>query len=71
MKSVVRNYFFQGVIERDRIVFEAARSKDIPIVMLTSGGYQRSNAEIIANSILSLRRHNLIGPIPSTTTSTL
>lgn len=34
---------FQGVVKRDEIVFNAARKKDIPITMVTSGGYQVSS----------------------------
>ena len=54
----------QGVVDRDQIVFEAAKAKKIPIVMVLSGGYQRSNASIIADSILSLKRKNLIEEVP-------
>ncbi|XP_029635167.1 histone deacetylase 11 isoform X1 [Octopus sinensis] len=49
-----------GVIKRDYIVFEAVRSRNIPIIMLTSGGYMRNNARIIANSILNLHQNQLI-----------
>ena len=50
-------YFLQqGIIQRDELVFNKARSRDIPIVMVTSGGYQRTTARIIADSILNLRR---------------
>ena len=43
-------------------MFEIARkrSKPIPILMVTSGGYQRNNARIIADSILNLRHLKLI-----------
>ena len=48
---------------RDFLVFSEARRRGIPIVMVTSGGYQRNNAEVIANSILNLNKENLIpGP---------
>jgi histone deacetylase 11 len=40
-----------GIVERDRIVFSWARKSKVPIVMLLSGGYQKSNAPTIANSI--------------------
>ncbi|XP_030853161.1 histone deacetylase 11 isoform X1 [Strongylocentrotus purpuratus] len=52
----------QGIIKRDMMVFEFARDrpKPIPIVMVTSGGYQRNNADIIAASILNLWRRGLI-----------
>lgn len=49
------------MIIRDEIVFsKCRRDRTIPLVMLTSGGYQRSNARIIADSILNLQKKNLI-----------
>lgn len=54
----------QGIIIRDEIVFKKARQRGIPIVMLTSGGYQKKTARIIATSILNLKDSNLInGPV--------
>ncbi len=53
-------FLLQGVIERDQIVFQKARTRDIPIMMLTSGGYQRSTARVIADSILNLHALRLI-----------
>ncbi|XP_071960728.1 histone deacetylase 11-like [Antedon mediterranea] len=50
----------KGIVERDEYVFQAAISRGIPIVMVTSGGYQRNNAEIIATSILNLRNKHII-----------
>uniref|UniRef100_A0A1B6F569 Histone deacetylase 11 n=1 Tax=Cuerna arida TaxID=1464854 RepID=A0A1B6F569_9HEMI len=50
-----------GIIERDEIVFKRARERNIPIVMLTSGGYLKKTARIIADSILNLHEHGLIG----------
>ncbi|XP_022301246.2 histone deacetylase 11-like isoform X2 [Crassostrea virginica] len=50
----------QGIIERDRLVFSHVRSRNIPILMVTSGGYQRSTARIIADSILNLKQLGLI-----------
>ena len=50
----------QGIVERDRIVFQKVRTCGIPILMLTSGGYMRETARIIANSILNLRQLGLI-----------
>ncbi|XP_077984351.1 histone deacetylase 11-like isoform X2 [Glandiceps talaboti] len=52
----------EGIIARDQIVFEAARQRKIPILMVTSGGYQKQTARIIANSILNLRQLGLVGP---------
>lgn len=52
-----------GIIRRDQIVFMKARERRIPIVMLTSGGYQRCTARIIAESIINLHDIGLInGP---------
>lgn len=50
----------QGIIERDKLVFSHVRSRNIPILMVTSGGYQRSTARIIADSVLNLKGHGLI-----------
>jgi histone deacetylase 11 len=44
----------KGVMMRDQMVFESAFKHNVPIVMLLSGGYQKSNAEVIANSIENL-----------------
>lgn len=49
-----------GVVERDEIVFAWARSRNIPITMVLSGGYQRTNAEVIANSLNNLHTKGLI-----------
>lgn len=44
-------------------MFEKSRSLGIPIVMLTSGGYLKKTAKIIATSILNLHDKGLIqGP---------
>lgn len=52
-----------GVIRRDQLVFMKARERRVPIVMLTSGGYQRCTAKVIAESILNLYDAGLIdGP---------
>lgn len=50
----------QGIIRRDEIVFTKARLNRIPIVMLTSGGYMKKTAKIIANSIINLSEKELI-----------
>ena len=57
---IMIHFLLQGVIERDQIVFQKARTRDIPIMMLTSGGYQRSTARVIADSILNLHSLRLI-----------
>ncbi|XP_035244624.1 histone deacetylase 11 isoform X3 [Anguilla rostrata] len=51
----------QGIVKRDEIVFRAARRHGIPILMVTSGGYQKKTARIIADSILNLHRQGLVG----------
>ncbi|CAO4379691.1 unnamed protein product [Caenorhabditis nigoni] len=50
----------QCIISRDEVVFKLAREKGIPICMLTSGGYQKNNAHLIAKSIENLHSKNLI-----------
>lgn len=54
-------FFCQGIVKRDEIVFRAARRRGIPILMVTSGGYQKKTARIIADSILNLHQQGLIG----------
>ncbi|KAL5728808.1 histone deacetylase [Ranunculus cassubicifolius] len=49
-----------GVISRDEKVFRFAKDKKIPLVMLTSGGYMKSSARVIADSIVNLKKKNLI-----------
>lgn len=49
-----------GVAIRDEKVFRFAREKDIPLVMLTSGGYMKSSARVIADSITNLSKKSLI-----------
>ncbi|XP_042310970.1 histone deacetylase 11 isoform X2 [Sceloporus undulatus] len=50
----------QGIIDRDEIVFRAARKHQVPILMVTSGGYQKRTARIIADSVLNLHSLGLI-----------
>lgn len=50
----------QGIIRRDELVFMKARERRVPIVMLTSGGYLKQTARIIADSILNLADLGLI-----------
>ncbi|KAM4799904.1 histone deacetylase 11 isoform X2 [Urocitellus parryii] len=52
----------EGIVKRDELVFRVVRSRQIPILMVTSGGYQKRTARIIADSILNLRHLDLIGP---------
>ena len=46
----------EGVIKRDEMVFEYALGNKIPVAMLFGGGYQPSNAGIIADSIENLNK---------------
>lgn len=43
-----------GVIKRDYYVFKAARNKNIPILMLLSGGYSENGPHLIADSIINI-----------------
>ncbi|KAF9613996.1 hypothetical protein IFM89_014796 [Coptis chinensis] len=49
-----------GVISRDEKVFKFAKDKKIPLVMLTSGGYMKSSAKVIADSVVNLTKKCLI-----------
>jgi histone deacetylase 11 len=44
----------EGIIKRDEIVFANAIDRDTPILMLLSGGYTKTSASIIADSIENL-----------------
>ncbi|VFQ97721.1 unnamed protein product [Cuscuta campestris] len=58
----------KGVVERDEKVFRFACKMGAPILMLTSGGYMKSNARVIADSIMNLKIKMLID-IPSSASS--
>ena len=49
-----------GIIKRDEMVFRKVHENNCPVVMVTSGGYQMSNASIIAKSICNLLQLGLI-----------
>ncbi|KAL4669825.1 hypothetical protein H8959_008379 [Pygathrix nigripes] len=51
-----------GIVKRDELVFRMVRGRQVPILMVTSGGYQKRTARIIADSILNLFGLGLIGP---------
>ncbi|XP_055237033.1 histone deacetylase 11 isoform X2 [Gorilla gorilla gorilla] len=51
-----------GIVKRDELVFRMVRGRRVPILMVTSGGYQKRTARIIADSILNLFGLGLIGP---------
>ncbi len=44
----------RGVVKRDEMVFARAFKVGVPVVMLLSGGYQDTNAAVIARSIKNL-----------------
>jgi hypothetical protein len=44
----------EGIIARDEMVFDMCLQADIPILMVLSGGYQQTNAPVIARSITNL-----------------
>jgi len=48
------NVTADGIIRRDEFVFSLAFENKIPILMVLSGGYQKSNAQVIADSIANL-----------------
>ncbi|XP_049718859.1 histone deacetylase 11 isoform X4 [Elephas maximus indicus] len=52
----------EGIVKRDELVFRVVRGHQVPILMVTSGGYQKRTARIIADSILNLHGLGLIGP---------
>lgn len=41
-----------GILERDRMVFEFAKKLNVPIIMTLSGGYHKDSATIVAESII-------------------
>ncbi|XVE97666.1 hypothetical protein REPUB_Repub03eG0038500 [Reevesia pubescens] len=49
-----------GVVQRDEKVFRFARERNIPLVMVTSGGYMKTSARVIADSIKNLSKKGLI-----------
>jgi len=54
-----------GVTRRDEKVFRFARDRNVPLVMLTSGGYMKSSARVIADSIENLSKKGLIDTVGS------
>lgn len=47
--------WFSGLRERYRLTSRTVMSRKIPIAMFLSGGYQKSNAKVIADSIENLK----------------
>ncbi|KAL6630093.1 hypothetical protein ACP70R_029858 [Stipagrostis hirtigluma subsp. patula] len=50
----------EGVAIRDEKVFRFAKDLNVPLLMLTSGGYMKSSARVIADSIINLSKKSLI-----------
>ncbi len=44
----------QGILDRDLMVVEELRRREIPTVMLTSGGYTRKSYQLIASSVIRI-----------------
>lgn len=44
----------QGVIKRDELVARFGQKNQIPVLMVLSGGYQKSNAKVIAESLANI-----------------
>lgn len=44
----------EGIIKRDLAVFKESLDAHVPVVMVLSGGYQLTNAPVIADSIKNL-----------------
>src|SRR5262249_36741847 len=47
---------FADVLERDLYVIEQLRTRNIPAVMLLSGGYSRDSYRLVANTVVALLR---------------
>ncbi|XP_047971186.1 histone deacetylase 2 [Salvia hispanica] len=50
----------EGITARDEKIFTFARERGVPLLMLTSGGYMKSSARVIADSIINLSKKSLI-----------
>ena len=50
----------EGIITRDEVVFNLCKQRNIPIVMVLSGGYTLQSAEIITTSLKNLHNKQLI-----------
>jgi histone deacetylase 11 len=48
------NVSAQGVLQRDRFVVDELRQRDLPVVMLPSGGYSRESYKLLADSVRAL-----------------
>ena len=48
------------VVERDEMVFAAARERGVPVAMLLAGGYQEGNGALVARSIANLIEKGIV-----------
>ena len=44
----------KGIVMRDETVFQECFAANVPVLMILSGGYQKTNAPVIAESITNL-----------------
>jgi histone deacetylase 11 len=47
---------FADVLKRDLYVIEQLRARNIPVVMLLSGGYSRESHRLVTNTVIELLR---------------
>jgi len=47
----------QGIVQRDELVFRFAQEKNVPVVMVLSGGYTQQSAMIIAQSVENILKN--------------
>lgn len=43
---------YEGLLERDRFVFQETKNKKVPVAMLLAGGYTEQSAHLVADSII-------------------
>jgi Deacetylases, including yeast histone deacetylase and acetoin utilization protein len=50
----------QGLVNRDELVFKFAKERNVPVCMVTSGGYTSESAEVISDSLKNLMNKNYL-----------
>jgi histone deacetylase 11 len=50
------NVSFDDIVKRDLMMFKKAQEKNIPILMVLSGGYTKASAEIIKKSLVGIAK---------------
>ncbi|GAU90102.1 hypothetical protein RvY_02571 [Ramazzottius varieornatus] len=48
------------VCQRDPVICEECRARNVPIAMVSSGGFESGSDVVLATSILNLRRQRLL-----------